>query len=36
MIRTPINDFGDHYTNQLYYVLFNFFKYLYYIKKNNI
>ena len=21
--RTPVNDFGDHYTNQLYYALFN-------------
>lgn len=23
MTRTPVNDFGDHYTNQLYYALFN-------------
>ena len=22
MTRTPVNDFGDHYTNQLYYALF--------------
>ena len=21
MTRTPVNDFGDHYTNQLYYAL---------------